>query len=790
MNTRTNTWRDQVRITFAIAAKDILDALKNKSTISVIISALFVVVAYRFLPALSSGGTKTNILVYDASNSIMVESLEGSPVLDLYTYSSEDRFHQALSGGGVPELGLIIPAGFTLQSTGAGVNTIQGYLLYWVSEADAQEMKQLVEAEINRLTGQDISIEIQQERIFPQGLDNTRAVWASMSLVFMSIMIGVSLVPHLILEEKQAHTLEALIVSPANSYQFVAGKALAGLFYSMTGAAIVLGIYHDIIFNWWIAILAALSIATFPVSIGLWLGMRIDNRGQLMMWAWIVIVPLFMPVLLYLLAELFPAWLNQLAQYIPTVTGLNLLLTAFSKEFSTGIVLLQLGWIFLCSILILLAISRMLRLSDRAHAQTRSGWTFRVNQALKSFLPDLQTSAEDKVSVEVTPQAQSQLVPDIAGWQYDVSKSTTKTSKAGLLSSLRLIWVIAAKDIRDAIRNKLFISILIGVTLMAGQTVIIPLLLKGSDTPTAVVFSEGSSKVIRELAQQEGVRVIPVDTRNKMEEYITESPRTQLGLILPENFDQQVLAGNPIQLQAYTAHWSNTDKISGWLQIFEAKFAALGATGVAISPDWELLYPADEIAGQPSIALFIMVIGILTIGTALVPILFVEEKEAHTMEVLLVSPAKTWQVIVAKMLVGVFYGSIAAMGLLLLNNYLIVNWGIAILASLGTILFAGAIGTLVGILSENPTTTGMWGGLVILAVLATTFLRFFENVNMPPALQILVDWSPGASMLNLFGAAMTMEISPDALISNLAILLGVGLVIYLLAGMFFARKVR
>jgi ABC-type multidrug transport system permease subunit len=160
------------------------------------------------------------------------------------------------------------------------------------------------------------------------------------------------------------------------------------------------------------------------------------------------------------------------------------------------------------------------------------------------------------------------------------------------------------------------------------------------------------------------------------------------------------------------------------------------------------------------------------------------------MEVLLVSPAKTWQVIVAKMLVGVFYGSIAAMGLLLLNNYLIVNWGIAILASLGTILFAGAIGTLVGILSENPTTTGMWGGLVILAVLATTFLRFFENVNMPPALQILVDWSPGASMLNLFGAAMTMEISPDALISNLAILLGVGLVIYLLAGMFFARKVR
>jgi len=782
------TWRDQVRIALAIAAKDILEALKNKSTISVIISALFVVVAYRLMPSLTAGGAKTNVLVYNLSNSNLVESLEASQVLDLYTYSSEDRFHQALASGGVPELGLIIPTGFSLQPVGAGFNTIEGYLLYWVSEADAQELKQLVEAEIHRLTGQDVSIEIKQERIYPQGLDNTRGLWASMSLVFMSIMIGVSLVPHLILEEKQAHTLDALLVSPANGYQFVAGKALAGLFYSMVGALIVLIVYNDIIFNWWIAIIAALAIATFAVSVGLWLGMRIENRGQLMMWAWIIIIPLFMPVLFYLLAELFPAWLIQLARFIPTVTGLNLLLTAFSKDISIGIALLQLGWILLCSLLVLLGIARMVSLADRAQSVPRASWRERLRQVLKSILPGWHIPQKESGMIEKSGQTHSMPSLESPGWHYEPSPALPATSQGSLLSGLRLIWVIAAKDIRDAIRNKLFISILIGVTLMAGQTAIVPLLLKGADTPTAVVISEGPSEIIKELAQQEGVRVIPVDSRTQFEGQITGSPRTQIGLVLPADFDQQVLDGIPVQLQAYAAHWSDPGKIEGWLKIFDAKFAALGASGVAINPDWEMLYPSDENSGQPSIALFVMVIGILTIGTVLVPILFVEEKEAHTLEVLLVSPAKAWQVVIAKLLVGIFYGLIAAIGLLLLNNYLIVDWGIAILASFGTILFAGAIGTLVGVLSENPTTTGMWGSLVILAVLATTFLRFFENVKLPSLVQILVDWSPGSSMLNLFGAAMTKVISPYALISNLAILLGLGLLIYILAAVFFRRK--
>jgi len=415
-----------------------------------------------------------------------------------------------------------------------------------------------------------------------------------------------------------------------------------------------------------------------------------------------------------------------------------------------------------------------------------------LDRFINSLIPEKHTPQSEKESdmAEYGAKTQSYPTTESPSWQQDHTHQFSGTVQTGLVSNLRVIWVITAKDIRDAIRNKLFISILIGVTLMAGQSIILPLLLRGSDTPTAVVFSENQSAIINELAQQEGVRVRPVGSRQQMEEQITGSPQALLGLVIPAEFDQQVQEGVPVQLELYAAHWGDPEKVTGWGKFFEAKLGEIGATEVIFNTDWNRVYPADGASGQPMIALIIMVIGILTIGIVLVPILFVEEKEAHTLEVLLVSPARTWQVVVAKLLVGIFYGSIAAIVLLLLNNYLIVNWGIAILAALSTILFAGAIGVLVGILSENPTTTGMWGSLIVLVVVATSFLRLFENATLPPAVRVIVDWSPGSSMLNLFSAAMTRDVSPAPLFSSLATLLAFGLVLYFISGMILNRKTR
>ena len=82
-----------------------------------------------------------------------------------------------------------------------------------------------------------------------------------------------------------------------------------------------------------------------------------------------------------------------------------------------------------------------------------------------------------------------------------------------------------------------------------------------------------------------------------------------------------------------------------------------------------------------------MAIAILTMGTLLAPLLIIEEKESHTFEALLVSPASLTQVITGKALAGAAYCLAAVLAVLLLTGYLVAQWHIMLLAILlGTVL--------------------------------------------------------------------------------------------------------
>ena len=69
----------------------------------------------------------------------------------------------------------------------------------------------------------------------------------SLSLAVVIITIGIILVPFLMIEEKENHTIEALMVSPAIYSQIVIGKAIAGTFYCLVAAAIVLLVNYAVI---------------------------------------------------------------------------------------------------------------------------------------------------------------------------------------------------------------------------------------------------------------------------------------------------------------------------------------------------------------------------------------------------------------------------------------------------------------------------------------------------------------------------------------------------------------
>jgi hypothetical protein len=106
MSTTTSKFSENLRIVWAIAAKDIVDAVKNKMTLSVVLVVLFMIAYYRFLPVLEGGAELPNVLVYDAGESSLVTALEDSSRLKLYTYPSQEKMEFYLTKGDVPAKGL------------------------------------------------------------------------------------------------------------------------------------------------------------------------------------------------------------------------------------------------------------------------------------------------------------------------------------------------------------------------------------------------------------------------------------------------------------------------------------------------------------------------------------------------------------------------------------------------------------------------------------------------------------------------------------------------------------
>jgi ABC-2 type transport system permease protein len=733
---------DSARIIWALFAKDALEALKNKNTIAVIISSLFMVFFYTVFPALAERDEPLALLVYDGGNSSLLPLLEDSRNLRVYSYPSEEQMKQILANGEVPELGLVIPADFDQVIQAGETPRLQGHVLRWVSDTDAEALRSIAETEISAVAARNVPVELASGRVdlLPEsrGLGES----ASFGLAYALIMIGVILVPHLMLEEKQNRTLEVLSLSPASAGHIVAGKALAGIFYCSLGGIIALAVNHTLVVHWWLAILTALIGSLFTVSLGLWLGIKIDSRAQLSMWSWVILLPLIMPIIFSLLEGLIPAVWVRIFSLVPSSVILQLSKTSFANPIPIGLTLLRLAWVVVASGAVLAGVAWLLRLRDREGGALSSPW---------QPSPGSWRSEDRQSPIAPLPERLTQ-------------RSTAEPSAGGPISrvegsafdeprprgNLSMIGVIAAKDLLEALKNRLILSILLGSTFILLSGALLPLLIVSRNIPRIVVYDLGRSAILRDLAAREDIRVGMVDSQVKMELALVNSPELSLGLILPADFDQRAGDGQSIELQAYYPHWAAPDRLAQLEAFFEEQFHLAAPAMGPLTLAGQAVYPPVELSGRPVLLLMNLVAVILVIGIALVPLLMIEEKEAQTLKVLLVSPASLKQVIAGKALVGLFYSMLPALLVMLFYRYLFVHWGVALLAVLLTSALAVSVGLLLGVLADSPTSASMWGSLLLLLVIGSGLLKLLGGLNLPPAVLSVLDWLPGSAMLQLF----------------------------------------
>ena len=334
-------WKRQatkgVRIITAIALKDILDAFKSRTIITMILAVLMLLLLSQAMPLLSKIRNIPQVVVFDEGESKLFEEFQGNDELIIHRLRSAAEMEEAVAEGSGAGLGIIIPAGFDKSVGGGSPVKLEGYEASWANPSDVESAHKTFEEQFSVAVGGPLRVEI-QNAIHPGLTADGQPFTVALTMVIATMLVTIIVVPHLVIEEKENKTMDLLLVSPATNNDIVLGKALAGLVYGLTAAAVVLLVHPRMVESWGLVVLAIFLGALFAVALGLLLGMIFDNLQNLNLWTGLLFLVLIMPLILVNFSN--PKWpevIKVLFTWLPTVAMSQIVLASFSDHVDLGL---------------------------------------------------------------------------------------------------------------------------------------------------------------------------------------------------------------------------------------------------------------------------------------------------------------------------------------------------------------------------------------------------------------------------------------------------------------------
>jgi hypothetical protein len=103
----------------------------------------------------------------------------------------------------------------------------------------------------------------------------------------------------------------------------------------------------------------------FAVSLGLLLGILVDTRQQLILWAWVGLVPLFLPMMLSFMDDLLPNRIIQILKWVPSSAMMRVIRSSMVGMPMVENYLPQLAILVLSSLLVLTIDFRLISRLDQ-----------------------------------------------------------------------------------------------------------------------------------------------------------------------------------------------------------------------------------------------------------------------------------------------------------------------------------------------------------------------------------------------------------------------------------------
>lgn len=342
---------------------------------------------------------------------------------------------------------------------------------------------------------------------------------------------------------------------------------------------------------------------------------------------------------------------------------------------------------------------------------------------------------------------------------------------------MNIIWTIASKDIIDALKNKVVVSMIIMLSIVLLMPKVLPLIFEQSQT-VLPVYDMGDSRLVAELKNVRGISVQKLRSEQELKTALCSAVYPLIGLRLPADFDQAIATGGQVKIQGYVC-WSKRHKISELQPKLEEILSQSLGLPVTIQIEGNIVYSPSGGVLFLSLATINSVLMILMMGIFLVPGLLFEEKEAKTMQALLVSPASIGQVVIGKALAGWFYILVTAVVIFTISWAEVIHWDMVILFVIGGGFFSVAVGLVLGSFFEKQQDITGWMAALLLLLIGAIFVKMLD-IELPALLEGILPWTPSVALAEICRASYSESVSPAQVLTNMGIVLAVSLPLYAL----------
>jgi ABC-type Na+ efflux pump permease subunit len=336
-------------------------------------------------------------------------------------------------------------------------------------------------------------------------------------------------------------------------------------------------------------------------------------------------------------------------------------------------------------------------------------------------------------------------------------------------SGLRIVWAIAWKDIVDAVKSMTTASVILGTMVVILGSQAMPMLLSRSVALSVAVYDPGETRLAEALDAGDGVQVVRADSMADLHASVVQSPLKRIGVELPPDIDVALGSGAAVSLEGYVA-WADRGQAEVLAEGLEQAIAAAGSGAGDVTVEVRLAYPDAESAATSGLLHSSLVVQLLVVGVSVVSYLIFDEKEAKTMDALLVSPANAGQIVAGKVIAGLFYCAVAASAALLIGWRSVVHWDVMLASTAAITLAAVSLGLLAGMLFESGQQMGLWFVVPFLLLLAGVVAKAIAS-RLPPVLAVLLGLLPTAAGLEAMALAMAGDASLGDALPQLGVVL-------------------